>query len=83
MDVDAEYDHDASLAMYEARGARGNVEQRARRDKAAQVCLGSRFACLSTCLAACMQQGTAWRHSAPSHLSGHSPSAVPTLPLWS
>ena len=38
MDVDAEYDHDASLAMYEARGARGNVEQRARRDKAAQVC---------------------------------------------
>ena len=35
--MDAEYDHDASLAMYESRASRGTAEQRARRDKAAQV----------------------------------------------
>lgn len=81
MDVDAEYDHDASLAMYEARGARGNAEQRARRDKAAQVRLGSGCACLLRCLAARTQQGTIWQHSAPSHLSGPLPSAMPVLPL--
>ena len=67
MDVDAEYDHDASLAMYEARGARGNVEQRASRDKAAQVRFRLGCACQSRCLAACRQQGFAWQHCAPSH----------------
>lgn len=35
--MDAEYEHDASLAMYEPRASRGTAEQRARRDKAAQV----------------------------------------------